>query len=402
MTASTPPPSGSVDSSAKMKGGPSTTSHVHSPAPFYRQPLFFLKIGVYVSTGILQPVIIDTLRMRSCLGRKSLLLPTLAKTTGMALVGILSTKADRSTLRHLLRGSNDFRHSLLLAACVDLVSGMLLTGGILITGSSIFVVLYNSCPAWTAILSKYFLGRALTSKQSIGVLIVVLGLICNVFGTTEQLSGKGKGQQHLLAVVFGSGIVLLGCILHSAFFVLSDRSLRGHAKGSECHGTFKGGSDNAAVISPPLWSSCLGSMEAVVMAAYILTSVGAKGFQDAGKNSDVCPAPEFVKGFSFMLMVDAFHSAAFFLMLKQIGAVGSALLKGVQSVAVVILSAIFFCPYEETQCLTTFKALSVVLVLSGSFLYAAESTRSLQAMEKHRGVDGLPSVELESLLDSRG
>ena len=103
-----------------------------------------------------------------------------------------------------------------------------------------------------------------------------------------------------------------------------------------------------------------------------------------------------------MLMVDAFHSAAFFLMLKQIGAVGSALLKGVQSVAVVILSAIFFCPYEETQCLTTFKALSVVLVLSGSFLYAAESTRSLQAMEKHRGVDGLPSVEVESLLDSRG
>mmetsp|Transcript_18619 Transcript_18619/g.53519 ORF Transcript_18619/g.53519 Transcript_18619/m.53519 type:complete len:407 (+) Transcript_18619:278-1498(+) len=406
MTTITPPPPGSVGIIAK-KGG-STSHAVQSPQPFYRRPLFLLKIGVYVSTGILQPIIIDTLRIKSCLGRKSLLLPTLAKTTGMALVGLLSTKADRSTLRHLLRGSRDFRHSLLLAAVVDLISGMMLTGGILITGSSIFVVLYNSCPAWTAILSKYFLGRTLTSRQWIGVLVVVLGLICNVFGTTEQLSGKGKDQQHLLTIIFGSGIVLLGCILHSAFFVLSDRSLRG--KGGDCHGHSKGGSDNSGVISPPLWSSCLGSMEAVVMATYILTSVSSKGFQDEGISSDICPAPEFVKGFSFMLMVDAFHSAAFFLMLKQIGAVGSALLKGVQSVAVVILSAIFFCPQEEAQCLTTMKAISVILVLSGTFLYAAGSTAedkkskggkiSLQAIEKQRGIDELPSVEVESLLDT--
>jgi len=423
MTTITPPPSGAVgistSSSAKKqrnKGGPSSgsSSRTHSPPPFYRQPLFLFKMGVYVGTGVLQPLIVDALRMSSCLGRKSLLLPTLAKTSGMALVGALSTKADRSALRHLLRAgsssssnssstNNDFRRSLLLAAAVDLISGMLLTGGILLTGGAIFVVLYNSCPAWTAMLSKYFLGRSLTSKQSIGVMVVVLGLVCNVFGTTEQLSGKGKDGQHLPTVILGSGIVLLGCILHSAFFVISDRSLRGHGKG---------GSDNAAFISPPLWSSCLGSMEATVMATYILTSVSISGFQEAGQSAGACSAPEFVKGFTFMLLVDAFHSAAFFLMLKQIGAVGSALLKGIQSIAVVILSAIFFCPHEEAQCLTAVKSISVVLVLSGTFLYAAGSTASederpegnqivpIQSMEMRRRVELLPSVEVESLLDT--
>lgn len=409
MTTITPPPSGAIGiGNDTKKGGGS------SPPPFYRQPLFLFKIVVYVGTGVLQPLIVDTLRMSSCLGRKSLLLPTLAKTTGMALVGLLSNRADRSTVRHLFRTSADFRRSLLLAAVVDLISGMLLTGGILLTGGGIFVVLYNSCPAWTAILSKYFLGRSLTSKQSIGVMVVVLGLICNVFGTTEQLSGKGKKDQHLSTVILGSGIVLMGCILHSAFFVISDRSLRGRhgaSKGSDCHIPSKGGgSENAAVISPPLWSSCLGSMEAAVMATYILSSVSIKGFQEEGTISDTCPAPEFVKGFTFMLLVDAFHSAAFFLMLKQIGAVGSALLKGIQSVAVVILSAIFFCPHEEAQCITTVKSISVVLVLSGTFLYAASSTVenerpkggqiSLKSIEKHRGGDGLPSVEVESLLDT--
>ena len=146
------------------------------------------------------------------------------------------------------------------------------------------------------------------------------------------------------------------------------------------------------------------------MATYILSSVGMRGFQEEGTSADACPAPDLVKGFNFMLLVDVFHSAAFFLMLKQIGAVGSALLKGIQSVAVVILSAIFFCPHEEAQCITTVKSISVILVLSGTFLYAAGSTGedesskggqiSLKSIEKKRGGDGLPSVEVESLLDT--
>mmetsp|Transcript_18049 Transcript_18049/g.43401 ORF Transcript_18049/g.43401 Transcript_18049/m.43401 type:complete len:388 (-) Transcript_18049:165-1328(-) len=368
-----------------------------SAATFYRQPRFLLKIILYVGTGILQPMIIDSLRMRECLGRKSLLLPTLAKTTGMALIGVLSTSADRAALRRLFHSDPSFRRSLFAAAFVDMVSGMLLTGGILLTGGAVFVVLYNSVPAWTALLSKYFLGRPLTAIQMLGVVIVCLGLMCNIFGTTEQLSSRSD-EEVWAKVTMGSVIVLLGCILHSGFFVLSDRSLRGHHTR-----TSTGAKDtNAAAITPPLWSSCLGSMEATTMATYIIASISARGFHPEGTSPEVCSLPSLAKGFCSMLLIDAVHSAAFFLMLKQIGAVGSALLKGVQSVAVVLLSAAFFCPREEAQCLTIVKALSVALVLIGTFLYAVSSSVEVD-QNNARGLstqkNDLPSVEIESLLE---
>jgi len=300
--------------------------------------------------------------MTQCLGRKALLVPTLIKTTGMTLVGILSTSADRSALRRMLKNDGEFRRSLLIAAFVDLVSGMMLTGGMLLTGGAIFVVLYNSTPAWTAIISKYFLGRSLTVKQTAGVIIVCIGLIVNIFGTTQQLS---HSKAAVMEVSMGSAIVLLGCIFHAGFLVLSDRSLRG-----------KSNDGATAPIAPSLWSSCLGSMEATTMAIYIATSIEARGFQPEGIAPDTCTFPSFSKGVGLMLLVDSLHSAAFFLMLRQIGAIGSALLKGIQSVAVVLLSAAFFCSQEETQCLTTVKCMSVCLVLGGTVLYAAASSPS--------------------------
>lgn len=359
-----------------------------SPPPFYRQPLFLFKIVLYLSTGILQPMLTDHLRMTQCLGRKTLLLPTLIKTTGMALVGLLSTSADRSTFRRLLKNDREFRRSLLMAAVVDLVSGMLLTGGILLTGGAIFVVLYNSVPAWTALLSKYFLGRSLTVKQTAGVGFVCIGLIVNVFGTTEQLS---HSKTAVTTVSVGSAIVLLGCILHAGFFVLSDRALRG-----------KNNDGATAHIAPSLWSSCLGSAEATTMAIYVATMIGTGGFQPNGTAPDACTVANFSKGVGFMLVVDSLHSAAFFLMMRQIGAVGSALLKGVQSVAVVALSAVFFCPQEEAQCLTALKSVSVCLVLGGTVLYAAASSTSENDQSGDRDAtvrnNDPPSAEVEVLV----
>eukprot|EP00578_Thalassiosira_sp_NH16_P001955 CAMPEP_0181129610 /NCGR_PEP_ID=MMETSP1071-20121207/29412_1 /TAXON_ID=35127 /ORGANISM="Thalassiosira sp., Strain NH16" /LENGTH=381 /DNA_ID=CAMNT_0023215605 /DNA_START=540 /DNA_END=1686 /DNA_ORIENTATION=+ len=213
----------------------------------------------------------------------------------------------------------------------------------------------------------------------------------------EQLSSRSD-EEVWAKVTMGSVIVLLGCILHSGFFVLSDRSLRGHHTR-----TSTGAKDtNAAAITPPLWSSCLGSMEATTMATYIIASISARGFHPEGTSPEVCSLPSLAKGFCSMLLVDAVHSAAFFLMLKQIGAVGSALLKGVQSVAVVLLSAAFFCPREEAQCLTIVKALSVALVLIGTFLYAVSSSVEVD-QNNARGLstqkNDLPSVEIESLLE---
>lgn len=374
-----------------------------------RRPRFLAKVVLYVVTGILQPVLIDSLRMRSCLGRKVLLLPTLANVLGMACCGALATAADRTALVARLRADGALRRSLLLTAAVDLLSGMLLTSGILLTGGAVFVVLYNSCPAWTALLSWRFLDRPLSSRQAGGVVVVCLGLMANVLGTSEQLRGGGGGGDDAATVAAGSFVVLLGCVLHSAFFVLSERSLRGHrAEGGGGAATTScghhGNDGEATAVPPPLWSGCLGTMETAFMSMWVLSGMCTGGFRDPASASSCAPS-EFSEGFSLLLLVDAVHAAAFFLLLKQIGAVGSALLKGLQAVAVVLLSASFFCSREAAQCLTVAKGFSIVLVISGTLLYAVgrneERSEKRSPPEGNRandGPEGLPSVERESLL----
>lgn len=59
---------------------------------------------------------------------------------------------------------------------------------------------------------------------------------------------------------------------------------------------------------------------------------------------------------------------------------GAALLKGLQTVAVVLSSAALFCSKEEdTQCLTVMKLLSLVLVLSGTLLFGFGGKRQVAA-----------------------
>ena len=364
-----------------------------SPAPpskFRRRALFLLQVLLYVGTGILQPLIVDRLRMTQCLGRQTLLLPTLVKTAGMALVGLLSTAAERDGFRRRLRNDRELRRFLLSVAAVDLSSGMLLTGGLFLTGAGTFVVLYNSTPAWTALLSKYFLGRSLATKQTVGVTLVCVGLIVNVVGTTEQLS---HSETAAAQAALGSLITLVGCVLHAAFFVLSDRSLRG-----------KNNDAADAQIPPTLWSSCLGSVEMTVMSVYVAAGIGTRGFQPEGTAPDACTLADLRTGLGLMLLVDALHSAAFFLLMRRVGAVGSALLKGTQSVAVVLLSAAFSCPREEAQCLTPAKGASVGLVVGGTLLYAAASSPppcedgpGRRGNSEARG-SPRPSLEMESFV----
>ena len=57
---------------------------------------------IYVSTGVLQTMLVDTLRLHNLLGRKWLLLPTLANTSGMALCGLLLNQNQRRELKFML------------------------------------------------------------------------------------------------------------------------------------------------------------------------------------------------------------------------------------------------------------------------------------------------------------
>lgn len=260
-----------------------------------------------------------------------------------------------------------------------------------------FVVLYNSCPLWTAGLSWLFLNKRLGGVQVLGVVLVCAGLVCNVWGSTtnhatEETEEGWENEGGGVSVVMGSVLVLVGSLLHSLMFVLSDAALSSSSHSE--HGPIK--------ISAQVWSSCLGILEASVMTLWVICHTLQGGFHDdpheviidqsGGSTSDA------IKGFALLLLIDALHAAAFFQLLQTMGALPSALLKGVQTVAVVVLSVIFYCPstggktltgdaVETTACLTPLRAISVVLVVGGMLVYATFSRR--------RGGEGQDTEEEE-------
>ena len=382
-------------------------SHSHS------QTQITIGLVVYIITGVLQPIIIDYLRIHNLLGQKFLLLPTLANATGMALCGLLASSTAWETFRGSLKRSHKLKKMVLLTSTVDLLSGMCLTYGLLLTGGAIFVVLYNSCPAWTAILSRFVLGKKLSSLQVSGVILVCIGLIVNVFGSQLQLNEQEKQEHQGLKmnddgsgvknasyfIIVGSAIVLLGSLLHSLMFVLSDLTMS--SLHLDCDDKKNERVLHSSSVTGEICACCLGTLETVFMTLWVIMGITMYGFNDdnaTAVNFERAHYHQAVIGFLALILIDAVHAVCFFTLLKNLGAVASALLKGVQAIVVVALSAMFYCPTEKSQCLTWIKAISAIIVLSGVTGYGFAS-KQLEILPRGNGSSRHDSRS--RLLDSR-
>jgi drug/metabolite transporter (DMT)-like permease len=370
---------------------------------------FLVAAFLYVGTGILQPIVIDYLKSNGSLGRKILVLPTLANVMGMACCGVMVESKEWKSL---------YKHSrlILTAAAIDWISGMLLTGGILLTGGSIFVIFYNSCPVWTALLSYFVMKQSLTVPQTAGIVLVSCGLIYNVLGNRSTASSKVSDVQgNARIVMIGSVIVLMGSFMHSCMFVVSELALKNKSPPKKKNGT-NNKKENANAkddidstdISPPLWSSSLGILESFAMMTWVMINVYLGGFFDPQLGIENPTAPVILKGFVALLCIDAIHAAAFFALLSKLGAVASALLKGVQTIIVVLLSAALFCDPETSpqQCLDTVKISSMSIVLLGVLCFAGSKKKKDNDKEKVikksrplKAKSSPPTSETESLLD---
>jgi hypothetical protein len=114
---------------------------VHSRQPISRAWLTLLLV-CYVVTGTLQPTVVDYLRLHGAIGKKVLLVPTLCNVLGMAACGVLASTRQWREAFDLLKRSGEARRNVQRAVVIDLVSGMLLTGGLLYSGGAVFTVLY--------------------------------------------------------------------------------------------------------------------------------------------------------------------------------------------------------------------------------------------------------------------
>ena len=110
--------------------------------------------------------------------------------------------------------------------------------------------------------------------------------------------------------------------------------------------------------------AALGASEAVVLLLWILLSRLVHGSFVGHSTSYRAALAACV-----LILINAIHSAAFFRIIDQIGAVASALMKGVQTCLVFCVSAVLFCAVDSAQCFSTLKAVSCVLVVGGVVVY---------------------------------
>jgi len=407
-------------------------------------------------------MLIDYLRIHHLLGHKHLLLPTLCNVSGMAFCGLLASKSQWDQFYYYYYHNNilaarRIKRMIGYTALVDLVSGMCLTFGLLLTGGAMFVVLYNSCPVWTAILSRFILKQSLNKAQIMSVVMVSIGLVMNVLVNSTSTSSSssstnqaaGGGQEHKqtldhqsviqeehhqfsIIMMVGSIVVLIGSLLHSLMFVLSDMSMMSimhqlnHMESNlfsnpECSSKnsieMDGKDKDKDGIPGEIWSCCLGTLEVVFMMVWVAFGILLSGFDDEDTRLDTeedgiqyngIDYNRFLKvmlGLMTLTTVSCLHAASFFKLLKNLGAVASALLKGVQAVVVVMLSAILYCPLESSQCLTWSKFFSMMIVILGVFGYGLGSrkkhdTRIMNPLVNSRSnMDLSHRPESESLIE---
>eukprot|EP00121_Abeoforma_whisleri_P012166 Awhi_evm3s11226 len=187
---------------------------------------FKIKIAMclYLVSGVLQPMIVDHLRYSKIITNPLYVQATLANVFAMALTGLMVEKFPTCTYLFSIK------KEIFIGGCLDLLSGALCALGLHLTGSGVFVVCYSSVSAWTALLSYLFLNVRLNCQRICGVLFVCLGLAINALshfqkskevnnGNNVMKNDHGVIDDESSKVLLGSGLVILGSLLHSAVFV---------------------------------------------------------------------------------------------------------------------------------------------------------------------------------------
>ncbi len=245
-----------------------------------------------------------------------------------------------------------------------------LHAGLVSVGGGTFVVIYASCTAWAALGGRFYLGRRITTVQWVGIVVVCVGLGLSAVASSRAAAASAattSGDAATASVstfVAGLLLVLVGSVLHSMVFVLSDAFL---VSGTNvlpwelC--SYIGRIETTALLA---WNAALGVYWLVVGRTRAVPDT-IDGDVDVAAGSSLVVT---VALFTVLWLVNAFHAFCFFELIGSIGSVSSALMKGVQSVTVYIFSAVVFCGYQQSQCFTVPKAVAVVVVLAGTLLYS--------------------------------
>ena len=284
-----------------------------------------------------------------------------------------------------------------ILAGIDILSQGLCLIGLVYAGSSIYIIVYSSTTIWAAVWSYFLLQKYLNIRQWLSVVVVVAGLGITALDTKS--SGNGSGSGGVGDAVVGIVMILLGSFTHALTWVLiekwtsqkkcqaesaSERESRsGTVSGTRVSEWHSGSEEKSppSVAAPELVCSLMGIFGCVFYSIWqvvytiprwdelVTAPIAAKG----GNEWHICIA------FMLLAFMGFLHAVSFYHLLGHVGSVATGVLKGVQSVAVLVLSHEAFCAIESSQCFNVYKGVSLVVVLSGVYFYSVSTEKSLNS-----------------------
>ena len=320
---------------------------------------------VYIATALMQPTLTDEIRYSGGgghVGFPPTLLATLSNTVAMSSLLVIAPGGFDGLRRIFSNRASAGR--VLICTALDFVSGCLLTTGLLMVGGGMFVVVYASTTVWTALWARWS-GQHLSAGRWAGVLLVFAGMVLNSSQGLEQAAAESVAASTLL--VLGLCAVVVGTMLHAAMFVYSELAIK------------------QAQIDLLLLCAGMGLLESVTLSLWnllLLATMGTTLYRPEEPPARDASSRELCLLYAGLTVINAVHAWAFFNMLEKVGAVSSAVMKGLQLVLVFAFSVTFFCQMQATQCFTWSKATGVGVVALGLLVYAHSTATAASAKRK--------------------
>jgi hypothetical protein len=182
--------------------------------------------------------------------------------------------------------------------------------------------------------------------QWISVVTIFIGLCVASAGSIAD----GKN------ITTGCFMIVAGSIFHSLTYILSEKLMIHHSDSIPPESlSYMMGVTGTIVYS--LWQACytIPNYQLLVLDP-IATHHGS--------------VSTILMTFPILILINFIHAFCFFNLLGVVGATTTGVMKGIVSVMVFVLSHIAFCSIQQSQCFTTSRAFSLVIVVVGVIGYS--------------------------------
>jgi drug/metabolite transporter (DMT)-like permease len=291
---------------------------------------------IFIFSGVMAPLLIEVITLNGgC--EKTTLMIMLPGSIGMCFAAL--------TTKSIYSGTVRWRYVIVIAF-LELFSQALILDGLMLAGSAIYTVTYSSVTIYTALLAYIFVGHRLHVVQWVGVVTVFIGL------AVVSIGAKADGPDVSLGVLF----ILTGSFSHACTYVLAEYLL-----------IFM-----ADPMSPEALCLHLGAvgtgLNLTWQVFYTLPRIQSLFFDQITLHHG-----NFHVILSFYLvltLINGIHALSFYQLVGSIGSVSTGVCKGIQSVIIFVASHIAFCSTQQSQCFTPTKAVSMIIVSLGVFMYS--------------------------------